>query len=260
VNLEILSAELLARPLTEFTLHRNAKARELKASGRLELAGQVSALKKPSLPLWAVNRLAAHDRAMLDALRSRAQAVVRAQAAAVAGRPTAARDLRVASVEFQRNLEAAGNVLASALRAGGHPAGQESIRRIHEILRLAALQGGETWKRLDRGALTSEPRTGEDMFGVFGAGTGPAARKQAEREETRRALKQAERAARGDADRAQSAAAMARRLRQAATEMATAAKLAAERAKAAEAEAARAQTLARESQRVTRRAMAALKR
>jgi hypothetical protein len=253
VNLEVLSAELLARPLTEFTLHRNAKARELKASGRAELAGQVSALKKPSLPLWAVNQLATRDRAKLHALRDTAQAVVRGQAAAVAGRPNAAQDLRVAAAGFQRNLEAAGNALASANRVGG-PAGQESIRRIQEILRVAALQGGETWKRLAKGALTSEPRTGDDMLAVFGAGTGPAARKQAERGEARRAVRQAERVARADAERAQNALATARRLRQAATEMATAAKRAAERAKAAEGEAARAQTLARESQRAMRRA------
>jgi hypothetical protein len=259
VNLEVLLAELLARPLNEFTPRRNAKARELKASGRADLAGQVSALKKPSLSLWAVNQLAARDHAMLDTLRSTAQTVVRVQAAAVAGRPNTARDLRVASAEFQRNLEAAGNVLASALGVGGHPAGQESIRRIHEILRVAALQGGETWKQLDKGALTSEPRTGEDMLGVFGAGTAPAAGKQAARAEARRAMKQAEKAARVDVERAQNAMAAARRLRQAATEMASAARRAAARAKTAEAEAARAQTLARESQRATRRAMTAVK-
>ncbi len=252
VNFETLATELLAGTLNDFTSRRNAKARELKASGRADLARQLSALKKPSLPLWAANQLAAHDRAMLDGLRSAALAVVRVQAAAATGRPNAARDLRVASDGFQRNLEAAGNVLASALRAGGQPAGQESIRRIHEILRVAGLQGGETWKLLERGALTSEPRTGDDMLAVFGTGSGLAARKEAERGEARRAKQQSDRVARTDAERAQRAVATARRLRQEATELAAAAERAAEHAKAAEEEAARAQAQAKKSQGATR--------
>lgn len=253
MTFEVLSAELLARPLNEFTAHRNTKVRELKASGRADLAGRLAGLRKPSVPLWAVNQLAVHDRAVLEALRDSAQAVVRVQAAAVAGRPKAAGDLRAASDGLQRNLEAAGNMLASTLRAGGHSAGPESTRRIQDILRLAALQGGETWKLLETGALTSEPRTGDDMLAVFGPGSGPEARKEAERGEARRSMEHAERAARAESERAERAAATARRLRQEATEMAAAARRAADRAKAGEVEAARAQAQAQKSRRATRK-------
>jgi hypothetical protein len=248
VNFDALAAELLVGPLDEFTPRRNAKAKELKAAGQADLARQLSGLKKPSLPLWAVNQLAVRDRATLGRLRDAAHAVAKVQAAAAAGRPNAARDLRAALEEFRRELEATGKVAAAALSESRRPAGQEALLRIHEILRLAALQGGETWRRLGQGAMVSEPRAGDDMAAVFGAGSGPTADRQRERAEARRALERAQTAAQEDAEQAQRALATAQRLRQEATEMAAAAKRAAERAKAAEDEAARAKKQAKKSQ------------
>src|SRR5204863_2212067 len=110
------------------------------ASGQADLARQVSARKKPSLPLWAANQL--RDQAMLGELRSGAQALVKAQAAAATGRSNAGRDLRAASERFQRSLEAAGTAAVTKLREGSHATGEETLRRIREILRLAALEGG----------------------------------------------------------------------------------------------------------------------
>ncbi len=251
MNFDVLAAELFAGPLDEFTPRRNAKAKELKAAGQDDLARQVSGLKKPSLPLWAVNQLAARDRGQLDRLRDAAQAVAKSQAAATAGRPNAAQDLRAALEGFRRELETAGDVAAAALRERGHSAGQEALRRMDDMLRLAALQGGETWRGLGKGAMVSEPRAGDDLAAVFGAGSGPAADKQRERAEARRAVERAQTAARVDAEQAQRALTTAQRLRQEATDMAAAAKRAAERAKAAEAEAARAQRQAKKSQGAT---------
>ncbi len=253
MNFEALAAELLAQPVDQFTTRRNARIKELKASGRADLAGQLSGLKKPSLPLWAANQVAVHDRPTLDDLRKAGEALIKAQAAAGAGRANAPRDLRAASEEFQRRLEAAGNVASSALRDSRHPVGEEALRRIREILRLAALHGGDTWSQLAAGALTTEPQPGENMLEVFGLGSGPAADKRAERAEARRVEELSKRAARVDAERAQRAAAMARRLREEAAEASAAAERAADRAKAAEAEAARAQAQAEQSQRAARR-------
>jgi len=249
VDFEDLAAELLAGPLDAFTSSRNARARELKASGQADLAVRLSALKKPTVPLWAANQLAVRNRSLLDELRRAAQAVVKAQGAAAAGRPNAARDLREASEGFQRQLEAAGDVAAAALRAGQHAASEEALRRIREIIRLAALQGGKTWEQLARGAMSSEPRAADDMLAVFGAGSEPGTGRRAEQAEARRAMKEAQRAARADAENAKRAGATARRLRQQATEMAAAAERAAERARAAENEAARLQAQAEQSRR-----------
>ena len=242
-----LTAELLAQPLDEFTGRRNARVKELKASGQADLAHQLAALKKPAVHLWAANQV--RDRALLAGLRRAAQTVSRAQAAAATGRANAAQELRAASEEFQRNLESVAADAVRALRLGQHAAGEETLRRIREIFRLAALQGGETWDQLQEGALTTEPRPGDDMLAMFAAGATPGTGKRAGQAEVRRAAELAGRAARADAERAQQAIAAAERRRQEAKEAAVAAKLAAERAAAAEKEAARARAQAKKSQR-----------
>ena len=249
MNLQDLTAELLAQPLEQFTSYRNAKAKELKASGHADLASQLSALKKPSVSLWAANRVARSEAAVLRDLRQSAQALAKAQAAAGAGRANAAQELRRASEDFQKKLDAVAEAAAAALRQAQHPAGEESLRRVREIFRLAALQDGATWDRIQAGALASEPQPADDVLEMFGSGTAPAGSKSAERMEQQRARAAAERAARADADRAETAAATALRLRQEATEAAMAAKRAADRATAAEKEAARAKTEAEKSRR-----------
>jgi hypothetical protein len=250
VNFDALTADLLSQPLDQFTSRRNTRARELKASGEAGLASQLSALKKPSLPLWAVNQL--RDQALLGELRSGAQALVKAQAAAATGRSNAGRDLRAASERFQRQLEAAGTTAVTQLRLGRHTTGEETLRRIREILRLAALEGGDTWDRLQKGVLASEPRPGDDMLEMFAAGAASVGGKRGAQAEARRAAELAQRAARSDDELADRATATARRLRQEATEAAAAADRASERASAAEAEAARARAQAQKSQRAAR--------
>jgi len=251
VNLETLTAELLGQPLDQFTAHRNARVKELKASGQADLARELAALKKPAVPLWAANQV--HDRTLLGGLRRAAQSVSKAQAAAATGRANAAHELRAASDEFQRSLDSVVTAAGGALRQGRHAAGEEALRRIREIFRLAALQGGETWDRLQESALTTEPRPGDDMLEMFAAGATAGTGRRAEQAEARRAAELAEKAARADAERAQQAIAVAERRRQEAKEAAVAAKLAAERAAAAEKEAARARAHAKKSQRAARR-------
>jgi hypothetical protein len=249
VNADALTAELLAQPLDQFTSRRNARVKELKASGQANLARRLAGLKKPSLPLWAVNQV--DDRARLGELRRAAQAVTKAQAAAATGRSDAARDLRIASEDFQRKLETAANAAATVLRQSRHGAGEETLRHMREIFRLAALQGGDMWDRLQEGALVVEPRPGDDMLELF-AGGAPVAGRRAQQAEARRAVDLARRAARTDEEAAQRATETARRLRQEAIEAAVAAKRSAERAKAAEDEAARARAQAKKSQRAAR--------
>jgi len=247
-----IAAEILSFPLDQFTSLRNAKAKALKASGQADLARAVAALKKPSLPLWAVNQLARRDRAALEWLRDAGQGVVKAQQAAVAGRSNAADALRQASARLQRQLESTARIAATALQDNRHAAGPEAQRRIYEILRQAAVQGAEAWTRLERGALVAEPPAADDVLGTFGStlpAAGAAARNREAQAAARMEIAHARRVARADAASAERAANTARRLRQEATEMAAAAQRAAERAKAAETEAARAQRKAHESER-----------
>jgi hypothetical protein len=250
VNVRSLTAELMAQPLDQFTAHRNARVKELKASGQADLSRQLGALKKPAVHLWAANQV--RDPALLGGLRRAAQSVAKAQAAAATGRANAAQDLRAASEEFQRSIESVATAAAGALRQGKHAVGEETLRRIREIFRLAALQGGETWDRLQEGALTTEPRPGDDLLEMFAAGATPGTGRRAEQAEMRRAAELAEKAARADAERAEQATAAAERHRQEAKEAAVAAKRAAERAAAAEKEAVRARAQAKKSARPAR--------
>ena len=250
MNLRSLTAELMAQPLDQFTAHRNARVKELKASGQADLSRQLGALKKPAVHLWAANQV--RDPALLGGLRRAAQSVAKAQAAAATGRANAAQDLRAASEEFQRSIESVATAAAGALRQGKHAVGEETLRRIREIFRLAALQGGETWDRLQEGALTTEPRPGDDLLEMFAAGATPGTGRRAEQAEMRRAAELAEKAARAVAERAEQATAAAERHRQEAKEAAVAAKRAAERAAAAEKEAVRARAQAKKSARPAR--------
>lgn len=250
---EDLVAELLAQPLEQFTVYRNTKAKELKASGNAELAGQLASLKKPSVYLWAANQAARSNAPALRDLRQSAQALAKAQAAAGAGRANAAQELRRASEDFQQRLDAVSDAVAAALRQGQHAAGEETLRRAREIFRMAALKGGDTWDRLQKGALATEPQPADDVLEMFGTGSAPLATKAAERLEEQRVRAAAEKTARVDADRAKEAAATALRLRQEASAAADAAQRAAARATAAEDEAARAKAQAEKSQRAIAR-------
>src|SRR6266480_3796889 len=223
MNVDDVVAQLLAGSLNEFTNARNAKAKELKAAGERDLAAEVAKLKKPPVAVWAVNQFARQSKPVLERLRRAGAGVVHAQSGAVSGRKNAAHEA--------------------------------TLRRMQEMLRLAAVSGGETWDRLQRGALISEPRAGEDMltaaFALGSAATGSPseprvkanqtrAARTAEREaaETERRIEMEHvlRTAKADEEAAQQTAQTARRLREEADRVAADARRAGERARHAEKE------------------------
>jgi hypothetical protein len=277
MSLDDVVAELLAGPLNTFTGRRNSKAKELKQGGQRELAAEVARLKKPPVAVWAVNQLARRSNAMLERLRRAGEGVVQAQSGAVAGRKNAAQELRLASDELQRELETAVRAAGDLLQADGHAADEATLRRVQEMLRLAAVSGGEIWDRLLRGALVSEPRAGEDMLTAAFAGSGggggkatpamasdarvarAAARESADTEK-RIELEHAVRTAKADEQAAQQAEQTAKRLREEANRMAADAKRANEKARQAEKELDRAAARAKASREASRRLSARQKR
>lgn len=276
MTLDDVVADLLAGPLNDFTSRRNAKAKELKAAGQRELADEVTALKKPPVPVWAVNQLARGNRAALERLHEMGQGVVKAQQGAISGRRNAAPDLRSASDRLQRELEVAVRTVADRLRTDGHGADEATLRRVQEILRLGAVSGGETWDRLKTGRLIDEPRAGEDMLtAAFALGAGAAAgsrhaerpskgqdsgattardvAKQAAETEKRMALEHAQRTAKLDEEAAQQAEQTATRLRDEANRMSADAKRTNEKAKQAAKESERAASQAKASRDAARK-------
>src|SRR5205823_275525 len=138
MNIDSITAELLAEPLDQFTSRRNARAKELKASGAVDLAKEVVALKKPPIHVWAANRSAREEPAALRRVVESAREVAKAQTGG-----KALRELRAASEGFQKNLEAAGNAAGAVLKSGGHAGNEETLRRIRDIFREAVMQGGD---------------------------------------------------------------------------------------------------------------------
>ena len=272
MNRDEVVAELLAGPLAEFTSRRNAKAKELKAAGQRELAAEVVDLKKPPVAVWAVNQLARRNKPVLDRLRRAGEQVVLAQSGAVAGRKNAAPELRSASEALQREIEGGVREAGSVLRTGGHAADEATLRRIQEMLRLAAVSAGDTWDQLQRGALISEPRAGEDMLTAAfalapsgGGGTEPTGTKASDPKAARMAAREAAetekriemehvlRTAKADEEAAELAAQTAHRLREEADRIAADGKRANEKARQAEKELERATARAKVSREAARR-------
>jgi len=69
----------------EFVAARDALARELKASGRRDDAVAVKAMRRPSVPTWALNRVARDDAAVVSALLTSAATARSMQERAVEG-------------------------------------------------------------------------------------------------------------------------------------------------------------------------------
>jgi hypothetical protein len=63
-------ARLYAGPLSEFTRSRDALVAELMADGRLDDAGTVKALSKPTLSAWSIDALMANDPSGIARLRA----------------------------------------------------------------------------------------------------------------------------------------------------------------------------------------------
>jgi hypothetical protein len=272
MSIDEVVAELLAGPLDEFTSRRNAKAKELKAAGQRELAAEVASLKKPPVAVWAVNQLARRNKPVLEGLRRAGARVVQAQSGAVSGAKNAAPELRSASEALQRELEGGVREAGNLLRADAHAADEATLRRVQEMLRLAAVLGGETWDRLQRGALMSEPRAGEDMLTAAfalspggGGQTEPSRTRASEAKAVRSAAREAAetekriemehvlRTAKADEEAAQQAAQTAHRLREEADRIAADGKRANEKARQAETELERANARAKVSREAARR-------
>ena len=70
---DALLDELYAAPLDEFIERRTSLAKQLKADGRGEEAAEVAGLRKPAVPLWAVNQLARRNKPAVEALLGASQ-------------------------------------------------------------------------------------------------------------------------------------------------------------------------------------------
>ena len=218
---------LYGLPRDEFTSARNALVRELRNAGRKEDAEEVRALKKPSVPAWAVNQLARQHPEEVAALVKAGDALRKAQRDVLAGKKGA--DVREASRAQHELADELVGAARELLEETGDRATQATAQRISGTLRAASSDPAAA-KLLRKGRLS------EDVESV---GFGPLlhvapqrkSRSQPKRDRTReRAALQKKRKREAVAQARQEAAAA----RKAADKAEREAKRARERAEAAE--------------------------
>jgi hypothetical protein len=167
------AAELLyGLPLDEFTVARNAAAKELRDRGLPAEADTVKALTKPSVAAWAVNQLTRRRHADLDEFLDAAAAARDAQLGGGA-------DLREAIVRQRNALE---TLVGTAREELGGAASEAVTGRIRQTLEAAAVDDGAA-AAVRQGRLAKELEPAG--FGTLAAHAKPARGKgRARRAET----------------------------------------------------------------------------
>jgi hypothetical protein len=141
--------ELLAIPPERFVEARNAAARRLREEGRRDAAEAIKALSRPSVPLWALNRLAREQPSVIETFLRAADQLREAY--------RSGGDIRAATAP-EREAEARVVAAAAELaRAEGRNVTETVIDRLHETTRAAAADA-ESAVALREGRLLSEPR------------------------------------------------------------------------------------------------------
>jgi len=135
--------QLYQRPPERFTAARNQLAKELSAAGSEELASRVRAASRPTVAIWALNKLAHDSPEELDELLEAGDRIRAAQARAVRGNRQGAGELRQASHELQTKLVSLVRRAAHAIEGLGRSPSASALGKIEATLRAAALNPGE---------------------------------------------------------------------------------------------------------------------
>lgn len=139
---------LLATPPQQFTAARNATAKELQAAGQRATAAEVKRLPRPPVSLWALNRLAREQPALIDSYLEAAQALREAH--------RSGGDIRAATPP-QRDAESRVVAAAAELaRTHEQSVTETVIRGLHETLSAAAADA-DVAASLRAGRLIREP-------------------------------------------------------------------------------------------------------
>jgi hypothetical protein len=130
--------DLYGLPLDAFVPERDALAKRLRADGRREEAGEVKALRKPSVAAWAVNQAVRTQPKAARELWDAGDALIGAQEDLLAGRG----DARALRAAVDRERSALGELAGAArglLTSEGRDLGDTTIERVRETLHAAAI-------------------------------------------------------------------------------------------------------------------------
>lgn len=194
--------QLYAADPRDFTRQREALSARLLAAGQPEAARAIKRLRKPSPPLWTVNRLARTD----------AQAVARLVQSVQQVRRTQLTDPRGAAEAMRRereHLDALVGRARSLLRDAGYAATPATLARVANTL-LGAAASRPRAAELQHGRLTGElPAPGFEVLAgtatprphlrVVPPGSKPAVARSERREQQEQAARKADRGRRLEA-------------------------------------------------------------
>ena len=171
--------DLYGLPLDQFIPERTAMARELRKAGERERAGEVAALRKPSVAAWAVNQLVRTQRQPVADLLEAGDALRIAQDDVLAGRGDA-QSLRAAVEHERAAVDALTDAARGLLSSDGNELSETIIERVSDTLHAAALED-EARSQVSEGRLERELRhVGLGGFGALGAAPpAPRAEKRA---------------------------------------------------------------------------------
>jgi hypothetical protein len=146
---------LYALPLEEFTRERDELAKRLRKQGEADAAAEVKALKKPSVTAWAVNQV---QRDRPDDVR-RLLEVTEELHRVYAGLSSAgARERLGEAADMQRDLiRVLVQCAEQLLEAGGHSASEQTLGKVADTLRAAALDE-ELREQVSSGRVVKEQR------------------------------------------------------------------------------------------------------
>ena len=147
----------MRRPLSDFIAARNEVVRRLREQEKPDLAKRIAGLRKPSVPLWALNQAGQVAAGDLEALRLAGDRLRQAQERLLKGDRLAGEQISEVLREQRGVIDALSRRLGMVLTAGGHAASAETLRRIREDLRSASTAEPETWLAIREGGLPSEP-------------------------------------------------------------------------------------------------------
>ena len=131
MRLDEVVDELYGLPPDRFVGARNARAKELGASGERQAAGEVRKLPKPSAAAWAANVVVRTDRRTVEALLDLGEQLRRAQ------RQARGADIRNLSARRRELVQRLVVTAVERAEASGQPLGSQARRQLEETFEAA---------------------------------------------------------------------------------------------------------------------------
>lgn len=166
---------LFALPLDRFTAARDELSARMRREGKRQLAARIKALKKPTVPVWAVDQLARLRPEKMQALVRAGDALRQAQGRVLAGAEVEA--LREASKHERALVSELTRHAASILERAGFSPSPSHLELVRQTLRALA-SASEADRRLAARGWLSRPLRPASFGELLGEIPAPTSRKR----------------------------------------------------------------------------------